>query len=240
MTKKLIILFLLLVPALQSDGQILISLIFGDKLNSEKLEFGLDGGINLPDIRGEDNGNLKGKFNLGFYFDFKFNNLQWMVHTGVMVKSRMGTRGLPVYSLDDSLLDSAFVGGSIERRLDYFNVPVLLKYKFNNQFYVQGGFMLGLMYNAKDIFSKKVIDKEDLLYTLDIEDDIQRIDAGLMGGIGYRLMGGHGMNLAIRYYYGLVNINKLDGAPEHFNQSVYFAVGIPIGAGKKKDKKTDD
>src|SRR5688572_30226779 len=136
------ILFILLIVALsytRSEGQVLISLLLGDKLNTGKIEFGLDGGINYPDIRGLDHGKLKGSLNLGFYFDIKLKNPQWMVHTGVLVKSSMGTSGLPVYFLNNADLDSAFEGGEVKRRINYFNVPIMMKYKFKNNVYLEGG-----------------------------------------------------------------------------------------------------
>jgi hypothetical protein len=40
------------------------------------------------------------------------------------------------------------------------------------------------------------------------------------------------MNLSIRYYYGLVDIYIDDLTPARYNRSLYFSVGIPIGAGK--------
>lgn len=220
-----------------ADAQVLISLLLGDKLNSNKIEFGLDGGLNLSSIQGMNQGDMAGRFNLGFYFDFKLKDPSWMFHTGVIVKSTMGAKGLPVYSLGNPDLDNAFANGSVDRRLNYFNVPILMKYRFTNKFSVEGGVMLGLMNKSIDLFTKKVVDKDDLTYKLDIKDQYHPIDAGLMAGVGYRLMGGNGMNLAIRYYLGLIDITKDDLAPNQYNQSLYFSVGIPIGAGKAAEKK---
>jgi hypothetical protein len=42
-------------------------------------------------------------------------------------------------------------------------------------------------------------------------------------------MKGKGMNIGIRYYYGLVDIMIDDTKPNQFNRSLYFTVGIPIG-----------
>jgi len=50
MTIKLFFIFLLTFSIQQAYSQILISLLFGDKLNSEKLEFGLDGGFNFSQM----------------------------------------------------------------------------------------------------------------------------------------------------------------------------------------------
>jgi hypothetical protein len=101
-----------------ASGQVLISLLLGDKLNSGKIEFGLDGGVNYPNLRGLDEGEMKSTFNLGFYFEFRLKNPQWMVHTGVIVKSTMGAANLPVYSLNNPDLDNAFAEGEVRRKIN--------------------------------------------------------------------------------------------------------------------------
>jgi hypothetical protein len=180
---------------------------------------------------------MRGNFNIGFYFDFKLKNPQWMIHTGVLVKSSMGSDHLPVYSLNNPDLDNAFIEGEVKRRINYFNVPIAMKYIFRNHLYVEGGIMPSLRNTAYDIFTNDLIDKNDLEYKLDIRDQIHRLDFGLVGGVGYRLMGGNGMNLSVRYYYGLVDITIDDSTPDQYNTSLYVAVGIPIGAGKAKERE---
>lgn len=230
--KKLSFILVFMLIGYSANSQILISLLFGKMLNSGKVEFGLDGGLNLASIDGLPGAQTTSCFNLGFYFDIKTANPSWLVHTGVIVKSRMGAEGLPVYSLDNANLDEAFASGSVRRELSYFNVPIMMKYKFNPRIYAEAGPMLGLLYKAYDKFSTKVVEKEDLNYQRDIESQFHKIDAGMMAGIGYRLMNGHGMNLGIRGYYGLTNIAASGDAPKQYNRSLYFVVGIPIGAGK--------
>src|SRR6476619_7674549 len=119
MIKKLLLVSLML-AGYRGQSQVIISLIFGDKLNSDKIEFGLDGGLNWTTLHGLPNANSMLGFNLGFYFDFKLKDPNWMVNTGVIVKSPMGAEGLPVYSLDDAGLDSAFSGGTVKRKIRYF------------------------------------------------------------------------------------------------------------------------
>lgn len=232
--KKLLIITALLSIGVQAKSQVLISILLGDKLNTGKIEFGLDGGLNASNIQGLNGGDLAGRFNIGFYFDFKLKNPSWMIHTGCIVKSTMGAEDLPVYSLNDADLDAAFEGGSVDRRLNYFNVPIMIKYLFKSNFSVEGGPMLGLMNKSVDVFSQKIIDKEDLTYEIKIRDNYHPLDAGFMVGVGYRLMGGNGMNLGIRYYLGLVDITIDDDSPGQYNRSLYFCVGIPIGKGKKE------
>ncbi|WP_264565891.1 porin family protein [Flavobacterium sp. N3904] len=229
---KKILLFIALCFSFQSaHSQVLLSLIFGDKLNSPNLEFGLEGGANFSTISNLEDAKYATDFNLGFYFDFNLKNPKWMVNTGVIVKSTMGADGLAVYSLNNENLDNVFAGGYVDRTIKYFNVPILIKYKFDNNIYVKAGTQLGLLSKAYDEF-KNDYNGEDVEYKNNIRDQIHVIDAGLAVGAGYRLTGGNGMNLGIQYYYGLVPVLKGDSSPNQFNRSFYITAGIPIGKGK--------
>lgn len=236
MSFRAIVLFASLLSYNTVNGQILISLLLGDNLNSGKVEFGLDGGLNLSNQRGLSQSNMLSSLNLGFYFDIKLKQTPWMIHTGVIVKSNVGAAGLPVYSLNDADLDNSFAGGSIERKLSYFHVPVLMKYNFSNHFFLEAGPQLGLLYKAYDEFSN-TFQGDDLTFRKEIRDAFHRLDAGLTTGIGYhRLAKGHGMNLGVRYYYGFVDVVIDDTGSSITNHSLYFTVGIPIGAGKAAEK----
>ncbi len=236
--KKYLLIPFLLIFAFQARSQVLISLLFGDKLNSDKIDFGLDGGLDWSNLHGLPFASSHLGFNLGFYFDFKLNNPAWMIHTGVIVKSPMGSAHLPVYPLNNPALDSAFAGGHVTRKVNYFNVPIMIKYVFKSNFYLEGGTQLGLRANAFDEFTNKVIDKNDLHYTLDTKDAYRPLDAGLLCGVGYRFLGGNGMYLDFRYYYGLIDVVIDVASPQQYNRVAYLTVGIPIGKGAaaKKNK----
>ena len=205
-------------------------------LNSPKVEFGLEGGANFSTISNLEGTKNRTDFNLGFYFDFMLKNPAWAINTGVIVKSTMGANGLKVYSLDDEKLDVAFEGGSVDRKIGYFNVPIMIKHKFDNNIYVKAGTQLGLLSRAFDEF-KNSYDGEDLVYKNKIRDQIHVIDAGLAIGAGYRLMKGNGMNIGVNYYHGMVTVLKNDLGPNQYNRSFYITAGIPIGKGKAAEKK---
>jgi hypothetical protein len=237
MRKKILLIAFLLLCSRAASGQVLISLLFGDKLNTGKIEFGLDGGLTLTSTDGLPQAGTLTTWNLGFYFDIKLKDPAWMVHTGVLVKSTLGADHIPVYPLNDPGLDEEFSGGSVTRKLNYFNVPIMLKYRPKGQLFLEGGVQLGLLYKAADTFFQQVPDAGDLSYKLDIRDQYYRLDAGLIVGVGYRLLGGNGMNVGLRYYYGLADVVKDDTIPGQFNRAVYLTVGIPIGAGKAAKNK---
>lgn len=238
--KKYLFIWGLFLIGFTSNSQVLISILLGDKLNTGKIEFGLQGGLNWSTLKGLDgSSNLRG-FNLGFYFDFKLKDPSWMLNTGVIVKSPMGADDLPVYSLNDSHLDSAFSGGSVARKVKYFNVPVMMKYNFRNHFFVKGGIQLGLRNKAFDEFTKSVKDEDDLKYKVKIKDEFHPLDAGLALGVGYRLMQGNGMNFDLQYYYGLIDVVIDDSTPNQFNRVFYVTAAIPIGKNPKKSKVQEE
>ncbi len=137
--KKTLLIIIFLLYANAANSQVIISLIFGETPNTGKVEFGLDGGLTLSSIDGIEGAKHLTTWNLGFYFDIKLADPAWMLHTGVIVKSTMGTKNAPLYPLNDVYLDSAFSGGSVTTRLQYFNVPIMLKYKFRNNIFAEGG-----------------------------------------------------------------------------------------------------
>jgi hypothetical protein len=236
--KILLILTFSLISINFSQGQVLISLIFGDKLNSDKLEFGLDGGFNWSTISSLEEANLKRGFHLGFYFDIKLQE-KLFIHTGVIVKSPMGTEGLHPYSLGDDDLDSVLLESSVSRKLRYFNVPILLMYRFYGPLFVELGPQLGLLSKATDEFTQDVFDKNDLLFINNIRDDYRRIDAGLTGGLGYKFDKGPGIKFGVRYYLGLTEILKENPGDPQKNRSLYLYASIPIGSGKAKAKREE-
>jgi hypothetical protein len=112
----------------------------------------------------------------------------------------------------------------------------MIKYKTRSNFFVEAGPMLGLMNRSTtDEFLASVNEENDLRYVVKIKHRYHPLDAGVIGGLGYRLLGGNGMNIGVRYYYGFVDITIDDTAPDQHNNSFYLAVGIPIGVGKKAE-----
>lgn len=235
--KKILFVVLLVLSSTQVRSQVLIALLFGEQLNTGAIEFGLDGGVNFASLGGIPDPKLQPLFNLGFYFDVKIGDPEWVLHTGVIVKSTMGTENAPVYQLHDETLDSLFIGGSVTTKLSYFNVPIMLKYRHPTRFFVEGGVMAGLLYNAYDNFIKTGENEEVLSYERQVKREYHPLDLGLMAGAGYKFFGNDGMILALRYYYGLIDVFIDDSGESKMNRSLYLSLGIPIGAQSKTEEE---
>lgn len=238
MKKIILSIVILLIGAQMMQGQVLISLLLGDKLNSDKLKFGLDGGVNFSTISNINPSKYNAGFNLGFYFDILLKeNKNWYLHTGVIVRSPMGANNLSPYSLNDPDLDTVFMSGFVDRQLRYFNVPLLVRYEFKQKIFVELGAMLGLLNQANDVFYNEINEKKDISYKNNILGNYKRFDVGIEAGIGYHLLKGTGMNFGLRYYYGVMDILKNNPSKPQRNSSFYLYVSIPIGAGEKAKAK---
>ncbi len=237
--KRILLIVALLIVGATAQSQVLITLLLGDKLNSDNLEFGLEGGLNWSSISGMETNNLSRNFNLGFYFDFRIKN-QWWLYTGVLVKSNLGVDKLT----DNDLIklgatkyndnDGVPLVGDYSHQMKTFLVPALLKYKFKNHFYTEFGPQFGLVYKSWIEFQSDV-DGRDAIIKEYNRDKVNRIDAGLMLGAGYTLLKGTGWTIGAKYYYGFVNTYK--GIPGTKNSSIFLKLNIPIGAGEKPTKK---
>lgn len=227
--KKIRYLFLFLLLMQQTmQAQVVIALLFGDKLNTGAIEFGITVGPSLTSIT-----NLKSDpkagLNLGLYFNIRINE-RLFIHPEGIAKGSFGARHIIPYATGNDSLDQLFAGGDVERKIDALSLPVLLRYNISGKWFVEAGPQVDLLLKPKDIFSAKVNDN-DLTYTTGIRDEITWFDIGLAAGIIYKLKKDHGMGLGIRYYYGLTDIQKNIQGNQR-NSVWQLNVTIPIGAGK--------
>lgn len=72
-----------------------ISLLFGDALNTPEIEFGLVGGINRSTFLDMETAKGVNNLNLGFYFHINLKKSSF-ISTGVLVKSNTGAIGMQV------------------------------------------------------------------------------------------------------------------------------------------------
>jgi len=245
MKKFILIGTILLMSVTMVKSQVLLSLIFGDKLNSEGVEFGMNGGFNLSYIRGIAESKGMNNWELGFYFDILAKKkTPWYIVTGVYVKSNVGGRNIPLdYPGNPVINDSVYNGfvnakGSVTKKFNTFYVPMNLRYLSKSGIFIEGGAQVGLVFKTHDIYTAE-IDDNTLKYAEDrkVKDNglYKWFDGGVNGGIGYKFKKGLGTKIGVWYYVGLTNIYKNDLGPKAYNSSLYVLATIPIG--KKKAEK---
>lgn len=247
--KKYIAILLVFFMTIQvSQSQVLISLLFGDKLNTGKIEFGLTGGLNLSYLRGISESRGQQNWALGFYFDFLLKEKSpWYIGTGVYVKSNVGGRNVPLdYAGNRDINDSIYNGfeaanGTVEKQFNTFYVPINLRYMTKSGIFIEGGAQIGLVFKTRDIYTANVDDYK-LEYKVikgAVNNGLYKwFDGGLDVGIGYKTK--KCWKIGIWYYTGLSNIYKNDLGFKAYNSSVYVLATIPIGKKKAERKRAEE
>ena len=229
--KLLVVIFLLVTITMQS--QVLIALLLGDKLNTGKIEFGLDGGVNFSNIGNMDSNGYNREFNLGFYFDIKMKE-QWYLNTGVLVKSTLGLDNLTEEDLEFLNATTYDAEGEYKQRINYFLVPALAKYKFKNHLYAELGPQFGLATKAYIQFDSDVEGNEARIRETNT-DMINSFDMGIAGGVGYSLLKVLVWNIGAWYYYGFLDVSQDRSGTK--NSSLFLKVNVP--SGRSQEMKDD-
>jgi hypothetical protein len=229
--KKLFILFLLAGYTNAVHSQIIIALLFGEKLNSGKLEFGLvlsPAFTNLTNTGGE----YRSALNLGMFFNIRPDK-KFFLHAELTPKSSVGAKNISPYSLGNDSIDKFFDEGSVERIIKTMGITVLGRYTIFPKLFADAGFQPDLLYKERDIFTSKYNDNE-LQYTQKLEDKFTRLNFQLAAGLFYKFKADRGsMGMGIRYIHGLTDIDKLL-AGNQVNTSWQLNITIPIGAVPKE------
>jgi hypothetical protein len=242
--KKILCSLVLLFAINTANSQVLLSLLFGDKLNSPDLEFGLEGGLNWPAISGLDASSRFTTFNIGFYFDFKVKE-KFHVYTGVLVKSKLGVNNLSESDLQAAGVDylnedGVYVDsdGSYSQKINYFLVPVFARYMITENIFVEAGPEFGLRYKAWVEYDNDSKEVETTIKQYN-KNSINPIEAGVGAGAGYKLNKIGGMSFAVKYFQGFVNVYKGNSSTK--NNSLFVALTLPIGVKKSmKERESKD
>jgi hypothetical protein len=235
--KKYIVLVLLLTCCKAASSQVLIALLFGDELNTGKLEFGL---MLSPTITNLTNTESKPKpaIDFGLYFNFEASDRIYL-HPEAIPKLSYGAKKIAPYSTGNSSLDSLYANGTVTRKIKAIGLPLLVRYRISGLFFAEAGPQIDLITTGKDVFETKVNDNE-LFYENKIKDDLTRFDIGYAVGLAYKIKPGlRGMTLGIRYYGGLTDVIKTINESQR-NSAWFLNIYIPVGAGKATTKKSAD
>ena len=162
-----------------------------------------------------------------------------------MVKANQGLDNLTDNDLDFLGIEKqehsgVIVDGSYRQVINTFMVPALLKYKFYEGFYAEGGMQFGWHTKAFVEFNSDNEDIEERVRYKN-KDAIQKIDAGLLGGFGYQFKKGKKMTIGAKYYHGLVDIYKerSDTKSNAFFVKVTFPVGVKKAKAKAAEKEKE-
>ncbi len=229
MMKKIIGVLILIFFCVHSQSQIIIALLFGDKLNKGKLEFGLvvaESITNITDIQSKS----KAGFNLGIYLNFNPTKKIY-IHLEGIAKGSFGAKDIPPYPTGNDSLDALMANGTVLRKIQGFSMPVLVRYRITKLFSAEAGIQPNMRLKAHDIF-KSTVNDNDLEYTKNVKEEYTWLDLCVLGGVFYKFKDEkRSMGIGIRYLHGVTDIYKTKNGSQ-VNTAIYFSVTIPVGVGK--------
>ncbi|PZX48539.1 outer membrane beta-barrel protein [Algoriphagus chordae] len=236
MKRKLIffsVLVLCMGTATTAKSQVLLSLIFGDKLNNEDNLFGIHMDYSWNQLSGVEADKNMRTFNFGLFYTHKWdNNLHLNIE--MLAKYQRGAAGIPAYDLDDPRLNSIYADTDVTRKISYLSLPVTMRYAYKGAYFVELGPQASFRTKARDIFETELT-QGDASLDVDIRDQVQRIEMGYVTGIGMYIDKERFNALGLRFQGGFSDVMKdIDGKQKNSQIAIY--ANLPIGRGKMKTK----
>jgi hypothetical protein len=232
--KKIVVLVLCFLTTVTTHSQVLISILFGDKLNTDKMTFGLMLGNAWNSLSGYPSVDAQSNFNLGLFLTFKLKE-RLFLQFDALAKYKSGAKGLPVYTLGDATLDTIYQHGNLQRSISYLGLTTTLQYRIWKYLNVEAGPNVLLRTKATDLFHAD-LELGEQLFEKEMKEATTTFDFGITSGISWQFSKGRGLKLGIRYYVGLVDLYASD---EGTNAARSFQINLFIPIGQAKAKTSD-
>jgi Outer membrane protein beta-barrel domain len=162
-------------------------LVMGNAI-SQKIDFGLNGGLNLSTLHINDQSTVdtKAAINLGFFFRVNTGHY-WALSPGL----NFSMEGAKVMNPESNVI----------YRLNFLNIPVLLQYQLTRGLRLEGGPQMGFLVSAKAKTGNIITNASQINSTA----------FSLPFGISY--IGKEGIGFDARYNFGLSNLDNNTNGP---------------------------
>ncbi|WP_374172168.1 porin family protein [Flavobacterium tructae] len=159
--------------------------------NNVNPEYGIKGGFNMSNLYSSDanDENILYGFNAGLYATLPISDF-----IAIQPEILFTTKGAKLE------YNNALASGDSKFRLNYIEVPLLVRVNITRNFNVHAGGY------ASYLVSSKVTGRGDFNFEQEIDtDDLNKFDAGLSAGVGVDF---DPISIGLRYNYGLTTIGK--------------------------------
>jgi len=160
-------------------------IVISTSLFAQTFQVGLKGGVNVSNFTGTTFENVDNKALLGFHGG-AFLSLLFGDHVALQPEALFSTQGARVSTIN----------GNEDYKVNYLNIPVNVKYRFNGGFYLEAGPQVGFR------LSENVPNQST-------ENFAKNLDFAVNAGLGYH--GKSGFGVGGRYVLGISKVGNLDG-----------------------------
>jgi len=156
-------------------------------------EFGVKGGFNMSNLYNSgddvDDNNVLYGFNAGVYATLPISDM-----VAIQPEVLFTTKGAELE------YNNAFAQGDAKFRLNYIEVPLLVRVNVTKNFNIHAGGY------ASYLVSSKISGNGDIDFDQDIDrDDLNKFDAGIAAGVGVDF---NPISIGLRYNHGLTTVGK--------------------------------
>jgi hypothetical protein len=217
----------LLVVAAPARSQVLIGYLFGEKLASPTFNMGFEVGANFTNYDGFPGSERSNHPVFGLFGDWRFSE-NFHFGAAVLPIASRGAEDLAPAVTGDPGFDSQTTGGTMNRSLNYVEIPLLLKWAPKREEGIRVGFgpSLGIVTSANDRYH--VVSPAGLGYTLerDIGGLLPDLDFGLSFDAEYRVKF---LSIAVRYTHGLTDMSQTGSSDPVYSRVLTGTGRISLG-----------
>jgi hypothetical protein len=233
---------LLLIGTVQpARSQVLISLLLGDKVTSEKFHLGIELGLNVSNFSGIDGTKARTGFFLGIVGEWRFAN-RWYLQPELVPFYSVGATNMPSDlfapppEVEDLLSED-----DVSRRLSYFAIPILVKYGVaDNRLLLGVGPQVGFLTSATDTYKGTSAIENKITVDQDAKDSVSSTDAGVLFNVEWKVREGVSPSLVARYYLGLTDTITDNAGDAVTNQVFSILFTIPVGGDPAKKGESSE
>ncbi|MET3026785.1 porin family protein [Flavobacterium sp. UW10123] len=161
--------------------------------NNVNTEFGVKGGFNMSNLYGSgddvDDNNILYGFNAGVYATLPISDF-----VAIQPELLFTTKGSKLE------YNSAFASGDAKFRLNYIELPLLVRVNVTKNFNIHAGGYASYLVSSK-VSGNGTVDFDENIDT----DDLNKFDAGISAGVGVDF---NPISVGLRYNYGLTTVGK--------------------------------
>jgi hypothetical protein len=226
-----------------AKGQALIALLFGDKIQSDKVQLGLILGAQGSAILDAKTVAFRPNISLAFgaYVDVKIDKKnKWILQNYILFKAPKGASGLCAKCQSFAAVAPIVVDNydMIKRKLTYLQLTPVMRYCFIPTLNLGIGPYVGFLMFANDTYSNKG-DRGKETYKIKVNKNIATVDFGLAFDLQCRLLKGKGMQINLRYEQGLINTYRSVTGMKGLNMAFQVGVGIPMLSKSQKEENKE-
>jgi hypothetical protein len=233
MLKTVLFTILLTIGAGAAQGQVLLGILFGDKLANEKFHIGLTAGVNVTDLSGIDDTKAKAGLALGLLGEWKLSDRLYL-QPELLPFYYAGAKNMPPGGLEDiPELEDEVADKERQTNLKYFEIPILFKYALGNgRWHLGAGPQVGFLTSAQDVYDGVLTN--EITIKADRKDMLESTDAGVTFVLEYKTGDNpFAMGVTARYYLGLTDLIKDNTGDAVYNR--ILTVGITMAMGGVED-----